>query len=86
MKIYNYKEKANVIGPMIRNARKKQKLSQESLAIKLQLEDVELTQKAISRIEKQERFVTDFELLALLKILKLDPAQLTSLVDTRDTI
>lgn len=37
---------------------------------KLQLEDVIIEQKAVSRIELGERLVTDYELLALAKVLK----------------
>lgn len=49
--------------------RKEKKLSQEELAAKLQVNNIELSQKAISRIEKQERFVIDYELLVISKVL-----------------
>lgn len=79
MKIYDYNGKANVIGPLIKEARIRQNLTQEELAIRMQLECIEMSQKTISRIEKQERFVTDFELLIFLKVLNLDINQLISL-------
>lgn len=69
MKIYNYAGKANLVGPRIRQARKMRNLSQDMLAIKMQLENIEISQKVISRIEKQERFVPDYELLAFSKTL-----------------
>ena len=69
MKIYNYAGKANIIGPRIKIARKKRNMSQEVLAAKMQLENIELSQKGISRIEKQERFVTDYELLIFSHVL-----------------
>lgn len=78
MKIYDYNGKANIVGPMIREARLKQHLTQDELAIKMQLENIEISQKGISRIEKQERFVADFELKVLCKVLKLDIDQLFS--------
>lgn len=81
MKIYDYKGKANIVGPTIKQARKKQKMSQDTLAAKLQLEGIEVSQKVISRIEKQERFVTDYELLALSKILNIDLYQLLKSVE-----
>ncbi|MBE5851861.1 MAG: XRE family transcriptional regulator [Lachnospiraceae bacterium] len=84
MKIYKYKNKSNVIGPIIRNARINMDLTQESLAIKMQLENVEMSQKIISRIEKQERFVTDYELLTLLKILKLNTSDLVELLEANE--
>lgn len=72
MKIYNYNGKANIIGPQLKTARKKKKLSQDVLAAKMQLNNIEISQKVISRIEKQERFVTDYELLAFANVLEMD--------------
>lgn len=72
MKIYDYNGKANVIGPLIKAARISRRLTQEELAIKMQLENVDMTQKIISRIEKQERFIADFELFTFCKVLDID--------------
>lgn len=72
MKIYDYEGKANMIGPNIRTNRIKLHLSQDALAAKMQLRNIEISQKVISRIEKQERFVTDCELLAFSEVLKVD--------------
>lgn len=72
MKIYDYEGKANIIGPKLKEARIRQNLTQEELAIKMQLKNIEISQKVISRIEKQERFVADYELLAFSEILKID--------------
>lgn len=69
MKIYNYNGKSNIVGKKICDLRKQQKLSQEELAIKMQLNNIEISQKVISRIEKQERFVTDYELLVFSQVL-----------------
>lgn len=69
MKIYDYNGKANIIGPRLKQARRNMHYSQDTLAIKMQLENIEISQKVISRIEKQERFVTDYELLAFSKVL-----------------
>ena len=54
------------------------------IAIKMQLENVEMSQKIISRIEKQERFVTDYELLTLLKILKINTSDLVNLLELNE--
>lgn len=35
----------------------------------MQLNNIEISQKVISRIEKQERFVTDYELLVFSQVL-----------------
>lgn len=72
MKIYFYEGKANIVGPKIKEARIHQNLTQEELAIRMQLKNIEISQKVISRIEKQERFVADYELLAFSEILKID--------------
>ena len=69
VKIYNYDGKANFVGRKIYELRKEQGLSQEALAAKMQLNNVEISQKVISRIEKQERFVTDYELLVFSQVL-----------------
>lgn len=69
MKIYNYDGKSNIVGRKIYELRKQQKMSQEELAAKMQLRNIEISQKVISRIEKQERFVTDYELLVFSEVL-----------------
>ncbi len=70
MKIYTYNGKANIIGDKVKAARKELGYSQYDLALRLQLENVSLTQKCISRIENYQRFVADYELLAISKALK----------------
>lgn len=72
VKIYDYNGQANIVGKKILEFRKQQKLSQEELAAKMQLNNIEISQKVISRIEKQERFVTDYELLVFSKVLGVD--------------
>ena len=72
MKIYDYNGKANIIGQRLKQARKQLNLTQDMLASKMQLENVDVSQKVISRIEKQERFVSDYELLTFAKILNVD--------------
>lgn len=72
MKIYNYDGKANIIGKKIKSIRKEKKMSQDTLAAKMQLENIELSQKGISRIESQERFVTDYELYTFSKVWNVD--------------
>lgn len=64
MKIYRYKnDKCNISGEKIRLLREQANLSQEQLAANLQLNGLNLNQKAISRIETGERVVPDYELL-----------------------
>ena len=68
MKIYDYNGKSNLTGKKIYDLRKKAGLSQEELAAKMQLNSIELSQKSISRIEKQERFITDYELMVFASV------------------
>ena len=72
MKIYDYNGRKNICGKRVKEARKKIKLSQSDLAAKLQLEGVILERDSISRIESGTRFVTDYELKLLSKILRVD--------------
>ena len=76
MKIYGYKGKCNIAGEQVRSLREKYGLSQEQLAVRLQLEGIQVNQKAISRIETGERVVADYELLTLAKVLGVSAAQL----------
>ena len=76
MKIYDYKGKKNICGERIRQARLLQKLTQSDLAAKLQLEEVIMERDSVSRIEAGTRFVADYELLVLSKILHVEPAWL----------
>ena len=70
MKILGEKGRTNICGSRIRKIRQEQGYSQNDLAIRLQLADMSLTQKAISRIETGERVVADYELLYLAKVLR----------------
>ena len=81
MKIYDFNGKKNICGTKVKEARKRLKLSQEQLAAKLQLENVILERDCVSRIESGARFVADYELLVLSKILKVSPAYLLGLED-----
>lgn len=72
MKIYDYNGSANIVGKRIQEARKNKKITQDELAAKMQLRNIIIGQKGISRIEKGERFVTDYELLNFAEILNVD--------------
>lgn len=72
MKIYDYNGKKNICGERVRQARQKRRMSQSDLAAKLQVENVIIERDSISRIESGTRFVTDYELKVLAKVLKVD--------------
>ena len=69
MKIYDFHGKKNVSGDRIREARLKRRLTQEDLAEKLQIEGVIMERDSVSRMEIGTRFVTDYELMVLSKVL-----------------
>lgn len=62
MRIYDLNGRFNCSGLRIRQRRTELDLSQEQLAAKLQLAGLDITQKAISRIETGLRVVADFEI------------------------
>ena len=76
MKIYDFNGAKNICGARVKEARKRMKLSQENLAAKLQIEGVIMERDSISRIEIGTRFVADYELLALCKVLNVTPQYL----------
>lgn len=69
MKIYDFNGKKNISGQRIREARIKLHWSQKALAVRLKLEGVELERDSISRIEIATRFVADYEIKMLAKVL-----------------
>lgn len=69
MKIYDYNGKKNLCGNRIREARLRQRLSQYDLAARLQTQGILIKQDSISRIEIGTRFVADYEVKVLAKVL-----------------
>lgn len=70
MKIYDYNGKKNICGEKIHEARCKLRLTQSDLAAQLQINGIIIERDSISRIEIGTRFVADYELRELSKILK----------------
>ena len=79
MKIYDFNGSKNICGQRVKEARRSMKLSQEELAAKLQVAGVNIERDSVSRIEIGTRFVADYELLVLCKILNVTPAYLLGL-------
>jgi len=69
MKIYDYNGKKNICGERIHEARSKLRMTQSDLASKLQVEGIVMERNSISRIEIGTRFVADYELAQIAKIL-----------------
>lgn len=77
MKIYYYKGRKNICGNRIREARARLNITQADLAARLQVEEITMERDSISRIEIGTRFVTDYELAVLAKVLGVSMEWLT---------
>lgn len=69
LKIYDYKGKKNICGDRIHEARIRQRMTQQKLAARMQIEGVTLERDSISRVEIGTRFVTDYEVVIFAKVL-----------------
>lgn len=69
MKIYDYNGAKNVSGDRIHQARTAKRMSQGTLAAKMQVSGVVIEREAISKIETGDRFVADYELRAFAQVL-----------------
>lgn len=78
MKKMYYGELHNISGDKIREYRLKHRYSQAQLAIMMQTQGISIEQDAISRIERGQRIVTDYELQALGKVLRVSVTDLLS--------
>ena len=79
MKIYDFNGRKNCCGERVREARQKLRLSQTDLAARLQVEGVIIERDSVSRLESGTRFVADYELATLAKVLGVEVAWLLSL-------
>lgn len=76
MKIYDFNGKKNCCGGRVCEARRKMNISQTDLAARLQIAGVIMERDSISRMESGTRFVADYEVAALSKLLNVSPAWL----------
>lgn len=76
MKIYDYNGRKNICGEKVHEARCKLRMTQSDLAAKLQIAGITIERDSISRIEIGTRFVSDYEIRELSKILKVSVAWL----------
>ncbi len=59
----------NIIGHRLAEIRQKKNMSQGELAAKMQVLNINIDQQMVSRIEKNQRQVTDYELFGFSKCL-----------------
>lgn len=72
MKKIIFGENKNIIGESLKTFRKQKHLSQDELAAKMQTYNINLDQQMISKIENNNRFVTDYELACFCQVLGTD--------------
>jgi len=60
----------NVVGFRVRKAREELKITQAELAARLQVSGIKIDRPAISKLETGNRPVTDIEIVAIARILK----------------
>ena len=76
MKKICFYDNKNIISSKLKTLREEKGLSQSSLAAKLQTMNVNIDQQMISKIEKNNRQVTDYELACICKCLSVTPNDL----------
>ena len=77
MKFNDFEGVKNISGERIHQARTAQRMTQLELAAKMQVEGVVIEREAISKIETGGRLVTDYELAAFAKVLRVTVDWLT---------
>lgn len=69
-------EAQNIVGEKVKKFREERKLSQRDLSERLETQAIYICRGSISRIETHERTVTDFELRAMARILRVSIEEL----------
>lgn len=73
----------NIIAEKLKQFRENKGLSQSDLAAKLQTMNVNIDQQMISKIEKNSRQVTDYELACICKCLSVTPNDLLNFFEMK---
>lgn len=78
MKKIRFNENKNIISENLRKCREAAQLSQSQLAAKMQTAGINIDQQMISRVEKNLRQVTDYELAVFCEVLNVEPRDMLS--------
>lgn len=79
VKIYDFNGRKNICGARVYEARTKKRLTQSELSARLQVRGITLERDSISRIEIGTRFVADYEVVEIAKVLDVSPMWLLGL-------
>ena len=74
-------DKSNFCGEIIKNKRKSEKMTEDQLASKLQLEGLNIDKSFISKVESRKVVLKDFELLLIAKVLDIDLNELKNNIE-----
>jgi Helix-turn-helix. len=76
MKKIKFNDNKNIISKQLKIARVKAGLTQDQLAAKMQLLNINLDQQMISKIENNMRIVTDYEFACFCRVLQVTEKEL----------
>ena len=76
MKKIIFNDNKNAISEVLRLHRLQNHLTQQQLAVKMQVLGANMDQQMISKIESNDRIVTDYELACFCHILKIEPNEI----------
>lgn len=76
MKQITFGGNKNVIGKQLSEIRKEKGITQSDLAARMQTLNVNIDQQMISKIEKNQRQVTDYELACFCRCLNIEPNEM----------
>lgn len=76
MKKVEFEGNKNIISKKLKEVRCPKGISQQELAAKLQIMNINIDQQMVSKIEKNMRQVTDYELFAISKCFGVKPEDL----------
>ena len=79
VKIYDFNGRKNICGARVYEARTKKRLTQSELSARLQVRGITLERDSIGRIEIGTRFVADYEVVEIAKVLDVSPMWLLGL-------
>lgn len=74
-----YNERNNVLGIGIRKLREQRKVSQRVIAELFQENGIDVNKNAVQRMESGQRFITDIEILVILKTFNISFEELIKL-------
>ena len=86
LELYRYEGHKNLVGPRVRKLRWEQKLKQKELAAQLELAGWQLDRAGVSKVESRFIKVSDYQLLCLMHVLKVDARELLPSIDPKKPI